>query len=103
MDLWRMIGCNNTAFYQDSLGRPPPKEVKMNRYCKKWSYNSKKIQPETSILCGEYCLYVLYWWARGRHITDIISDFHINKNENEILVDLFCRSRFPLRGVTAFY
>ena len=95
---WVVI-CKNSegrGYYIDSFGRLPPPLLKMERYDDSWGFNNQVLQASDSVLCGEYCLYILYWWVRGRDINMILSDFKSPK-ENELMVDLFCKSIFPIR------
>ena len=51
---------NNISYYFDSYGYPPPKEIQ--DYCKNENryYNSFKIQQNDQVICGHYCIYMLY-------------------------------------------
>ena len=84
------------VYYIDSFGRLPPSILKMAQYDTEWGFNKEVLQASNSVLCGEYCLYIVYWWVRGRKISEILSDFY-SPNENEVMVDLFCKSIFPIR------
>ena len=68
----------------------------MDQYDTEWGFNKEVLQASNSVLCGEYCLYMVYWWVRGRKISEILSDFY-SPNENEVMMDLFCKSIFPIR------
>lgn len=51
---------SNSSYYFDSFGLPPPTEVvnycpNMNRF-----YSSFKIQKPEEVICGQYCIYMLY-------------------------------------------
>lgn len=65
------------AFYFDSFGLAPPKEVVdyLKRLVNKpLSYNSSQIQNITSILCGYYCVYVLKTFYRSKRDSDAVYD-----------------------------
>src|SRR5207244_10264516 len=55
-----LLVTKNCSFYFDSFGLPPPKEV--INYCPDHSryYNTFKIQKPEEVICGHYCIYVLY-------------------------------------------
>jgi hypothetical protein len=55
----------NSSYYFDSFGLPPPKEV--INYCPNNNrfYNTFKIQKPEEVICGHYCIYVLYKLSKG--------------------------------------
>ena len=48
----------DTKFYFDSYGLQPPIELK-NYLTSPIYYNSERVQPNNTVLCGHLCLYVL--------------------------------------------
>jgi len=70
------------CYYFDSYGFPPPIEVK--RYCKHLAdryYNSFKIQKPDQVICGHYCVYVLYKLSNGFKFYDILNELYKYNNE----------------------
>ena len=66
---------NNTNFYFDSYGIQPPLELQ--RYLKSSIlYTTEKIQPKGEVFCGHLCLHVLKQLSLGRHLQNIVNDFH---------------------------
>ena len=65
---------NNILYYFDSYGFAPPLEVL--DYCKSKNrfYNSFKIQQYNEVLCGHYCIYVLYRLSNGCNFYDILDE-----------------------------
>src|SRR6266849_6092448 len=55
---------NNVAYYFDSFGLEPPLEIK--EYCRGTTryYNSFRVQNVNEVICGHYCIYVLYGLSR---------------------------------------
>lgn len=55
------------ALYFDSFGCLPPTEIE--RFLKgPYLYNSKVIQNIRSAICGYYCLYVIWFMSRQKHL-----------------------------------
>ena len=57
---------NGICYYFDSFGFLPPKEVYL--YCEKFAdryYNTFRIQRPDQVICGHYCIYVLYRLGKG--------------------------------------
>lgn len=68
-----------SSYYFDSFGLPPPKEVinycpNNNRY-----YNTFKIQKPEEVICGHYCIYVLYRLDRGCKFYETLDELLFNK------------------------
>ena len=89
------INADGVGFYMDSFGRIPTNIDIIRQYCTKWRFNNRQIQPISSLLCGEYCLYFIYWWSRGRSGCDILNDFCSDLYYNDQLVNTFCKTIFP--------
>jgi hypothetical protein len=71
---WTCLFINNgISYYFDSYGLTPPLEVL--DYCKGERYfNSFKIQQDQEVICGHYCIYVLYRLSRGYNFYDILDE-----------------------------
>jgi hypothetical protein len=65
---------NGESDYFDSYGHPPPLEVL--DYCKgkNRQYSSFKIQQPGEVICGHYCVYVLYRLSNGHKFYDILDE-----------------------------
>lgn len=65
------------CYYFDSYGFPPPKEV--IKYCDKFSqrhYNTFKIQKSGQVICGHFCIYVLYKLSHGINFYNILDELY---------------------------
>jgi len=76
------------AFYFDSFGMPPPKEIV--RYLHKLSpkplaYNSSQIQNISSILCGYYCVYVLKKFYRSERDINALYDILYSFDQEPVM------------------
>lgn len=62
--------------YFDSFGFPPPLEV--IKYCKtqNTNFNTFKIQGNNQVICGHYCIYVLYRLSNGYEYYDILDELY---------------------------
>ena len=51
---------NKVCYYFDSYGFCPPYEIK--QYCKEYEsyFSSFKVQKPNEVICGHYCVYLLY-------------------------------------------
>ena len=69
----------NDSYYFDSFGLPPPKEV--THYCPNNSryYNTFKIQKPEEVICGHYCIYVLYKLSNNYKFYDILQELSPSK------------------------
>ena len=70
---------NGNCLYFDSYGFEPPKEVV--KYCKGKNryYDSFKIQAPNEIICGHYCIYILYQ-LNNRLFFDVINELYERNN-----------------------
>jgi len=68
------VSKNRNSYYFDSFGLPPPKEV--IDYCPSNSryYSTFKIQKPEEVICGHYCIYVLYKLSNNYEFYDILKD-----------------------------
>lgn len=72
----------------DSFGHSPtfysPYFVRLlNRNCKQWTFNQRKLQSERTAVCGEYCVYYLLHRARGASMNSIVKRFSNNRINND--------------------
>jgi len=65
---------NGELYYFDSFGFTPPLEVLDYYQCKNRWYNSFKIQQYNEVICGHYCIYVLYRLSNGFSFDDILDE-----------------------------
>ena len=65
---------NGCSYYFDSFGFAPPIEVQ--NYCYKTDkyYSSFVIQKMDEVICGHYCIYVLYKLSNGYDFYDDVLD-----------------------------
>jgi hypothetical protein len=71
---------NGVSYYFDSFGFEPPAEVL--DYCKgkERYFSSFKIQENNEVICGHYCIYVLYKLSHGFDFYDILDELVRLKN-----------------------
>ncbi len=64
------------GYYFDSYGFPPTEEVK--KYCSMINlvYSSFEIQKINEVICGHYCIYVLYKLSNGYLFNDILEELY---------------------------
>jgi hypothetical protein len=62
--------------YFDSFGFPPPLEV--IKYCsgKKLYYSTFKIQANDEVICGHYCIYMLFKLSNGCDFYEILDELY---------------------------
>jgi len=66
---------NGTSYYFDSYGFPPTLEV--FDYCKKPRfYHTFSRQKFNEVICGHYCIYVLYRMSNGDNFYDICYELY---------------------------
>ena len=71
---------NGVSFYFDSYGFQPTLEVL--EYCKEPRYySSYPIQKMNEVICGHYCIYVLYRLSNGDKFYDICDELYRYSNE----------------------
>jgi len=81
---------NGVSFYFDSYGFEPTLEVV--EYCKVPErstsstryYSSYPIQKMNEVICGHYCIYVLYRLSKGDNFYDICDQLYRYSRPNEI-------------------
>ena len=84
-----LFSTNGLSYYFDSYGFEPPNEVR--QYCSNNEnfYNSFKIQKTDEVICGHYCIYVIYQLNKGMLFYDILDELYKKsfKINNHIIND----------------
>jgi len=66
---------DKTSYYFDSYGFQPTQEVE--KYCTEPRYyNSFQIQKVNEVICGHYCIYILYKLDNGYIFDDILEELY---------------------------
>ena len=67
---------NGVAYYFDSYGFEPPLEV--DAYCKGENryYNTFRIQSYDEVICGHYCIYMLYRLSCGSVFDNVLDELY---------------------------
>lgn len=78
----------NICDYFDSYGRPP---FQNNLKGVRNNFNHTKLQSNNSEVCGQYCLYFLYYRSRGVSLFDIVKSL---KNNGDYIVEEFVKQNF---------
>jgi hypothetical protein len=67
---------NATSYYFDSYGFSPPLEIL--DYCTgdDRCFNSFKIQQNDEVICGHYCVYMLYCLNSGYKFYDVLNELY---------------------------
>lgn len=74
---------NNKSYYFDSYGLYPFLEVqKYLSNIKERFYNSFQIQRKEEVICGHYCLYVIFCLNNGMNFYDTLSELYKYSKEN---------------------
>jgi hypothetical protein len=62
------------SYYFDSFGFRPPKEIE--KYCntEERYFNTFRIQKPEEVICGHYCIYMLYKLSNGYKFYDILNE-----------------------------
>src|SRR5690349_2912147 len=71
---------NDKYLYFDSYGFPSPIEVQ--NYCKgkELYYSTDKIQAPNEVICGHYCIYVLYKLNNGSLFIEVLNELYKRNN-----------------------
>ncbi len=64
---------NGVSYYFDSYGFQPPLEV-LN-YCNGY-YSTFKIQRKYEVICGHYCIYMLYRLSKGYDFYEVLDELY---------------------------
>lgn len=87
------IDDSSVGQYFDTYGRPPEgfQRTFLDRNCRVWDYNTKRIQNDWTSVCGEYCIVYLYYKYHGKSLSEFTSNFDSNLTmQNDIvLYDMF--------------
>jgi hypothetical protein len=71
---------NGASYYFDSYGFEPTLEVL--QYCKEPRYySSYPIQKMNEVICGHYCIYVLYRLSNGNNFYDVCDELYRYSNK----------------------
>jgi len=66
---------NGTSYNFDSYGFDPPEEIK--DYCKEKLYsNTFKIQMPNEVMCGHYCIFMLYRLSNGYDFYEVLDELY---------------------------
>ena len=90
---------DKTCNFWDSLGQHPSKYGKyltrfLDRNCTSLLYNSRRLQSDSSAVCGHYVLYFAYYRSRKMPLECIMDHFGLCSNVNDLYVYNFCRKHF---------
>ena len=72
---------NGICYYFDSFGFSPPNEL--YQYLQKFthrSYNTFRIQKPDQVICGHFCIYVLYRLSKGFRFYDVLDELYRYNN-----------------------
>jgi hypothetical protein len=84
------FSANNSCYYFDSFGEPLQNKFIINivnKNCKKFYYNKKKLQDLYSSKCGEYCVMFVAFIGRGYDYEDFLNLFSNNHFYNDMLIE----------------
>ena len=93
---------NNKKEYFDSYGFPPLVTEIKTFIGKNYRYNKATLQNFDTVVCGEYCIYFLYYRCRGYSMRDIVKFLFDEPSRNDEIVDDFVRQRFEIPITLAF-
>ena len=66
----------------------------MNRNAVEWEHNKIQFQSAFSSVCGQYCIYFLYYRCRKRSMSSTVNSFVNDKLHNDQLVYDFVRRKY---------
>jgi hypothetical protein len=103
---WLLVYVNmrsRTTIWFDSFGKSPEfYNKRISDWCKGLGYqiqaNKKQIQASTSIYCGLYVLYVLYFLARGKRLPETTRAFSKHLLHNDKIVSKFMMHHFSFNA-----
>jgi len=67
---------NGESYYFDSFGIQPPLEVVKHCPNNHRLYNTFQIQKPNEVICGHYCIYVLYRLSNGYKFDDVLDELY---------------------------
>lgn len=85
----------NQAEFFDSYGLHPRVyglEEYLNENSKSWTYNNKRFQSFYSNMCGEICLFYLFFKCRNFSLFNIQNMFTKDYEKNELLIKYFLKN-----------
>lgn len=88
---------NRHATFFDPCGLSPSVyglEAFLHRTANTWTYNSKRIQSFFSVLCGQICLFFIYFKSKRFSLNYITSLFSNNYEDNEKIILNFFKNLF---------
>lgn len=104
---WVAVYINNDGdgTFFDSYGEPPTVEHhrhRLRRWCRRITYNKKRLQSLESEVCGEYCVMFLHHMCSGGDLQSFCSFFTGDTYRNDDIVATFYRelSREKRRKIT---
>ena len=80
---------NNKGWFFDSYGLPPivPNHSKcLRKNCKHFEWNTKRLQSDTSEVCGHYCIMFLNYMSEGSNVKKFLENFSDNFIKNDEIV-----------------
>lgn len=83
------IDKNNVGQYFDSFGRAPTgyHRTFLDRNCRVWHFNTKRIQNDWTPVCGQYSLVYLFCKFHGNSMLDLVNLFEKSSTlSNDVLV-----------------
>ena len=88
---WIAIYVDNScnAFYFDSFGLPPfiPDHInRLRKNCKRFRWNSVRLQSANSNVCGQYCIMFLHYMSKGLGFHKFLKNFSDNLSQNDDIV-----------------
>ena len=81
-----MFTDDNVSYYFDSYGLPPPAEILEYSKNRERYYSEYPIQQDDKkeILCGHYCIYMLYKLSNGYKFNEILKELQSYGNLDKI-------------------
>ena len=81
------ISKEGVGYYFDSYGKPPQHRefvTFLKKYCKRWMYNSRRVQDEGSRACGHFCVYFLIHMAYRCKPRSVVDDL-IRQSDSKVV------------------
>jgi hypothetical protein len=91
------IDKNKICYFFDSYGYQPKQYGLSSQFskCSKIVYNNKKLQSNSSKVCGYYCIYFIKTISRGIHFKNIIDVFSKkNLKFNDFIVEELIKEKY---------
>nr|DAC81382.1 TPA_asm: adenain [Parasteatoda house spider adintovirus] len=91
------VNSPNSAEFFDSYGHSPNFFNRyISNYFKNYShvtYNDVSLQSDSTAVCGQYCIYYLYFRCRNRSMKFIIDSLQLNSMQNDKRVYNFVKKK----------